>query len=983
MTKLFHKFKPETAPIAIIIAVFIAFFWPAIFSDMVFVSGDSLVYAYPMRQVAWDMIRSGALPLWTPHILSGYPLLSMAQLGIGYPLTWGYLVLPGYIAEEIYVLAPYLLTPAFIYAYLRTVNRSRLAALLAGLSFTYGGMMVSGVGQTAMFTNAIMWLPLMLIAIERARTGRFLLCLAGASAAYALSVLTGLGQGFVYAGLIAVGYGAFLSIFVAPPSSGSDQSPRNFSLKVGLQTAARRAKPLLVSLGGVAFGAGVAGFQILETMLAQRLSMRRTLTYEIFSGASFTPLKLWQTFIDPIHHYNYEATAYVALFAAVFALVAIIAALRSPGGYLRVYFWLLVAALGLLLMMGDHTPLYPLVYRIPAVNLFRNPWRHAFEWTLAASMLAAFGWDAAARFFMREAQDKDVKTAWLWRNDAIGALLLAVCGVAAVVLMRKMNYPVRSGQSNWPTGLSETAHVVAKIVYTLSLLVVAWWGWRKMRPAGRRPVLAALIMLACFWEQYLMASNWWYASNKPASHFTQVSPPARFLEGRTPEKDRIYTSWSPWPTLDLRLHEPHNLTARRGFHNAAGYEPLMTRRYSMAFTTGWDFETPKFNAPLDARILDPRWQALDLLNVRFVLQPVIAQKWTEKDGVRFASTDTYFTMEPDSSVALTGSSAKVDTLSMVTALANSAGLPQDAAVANIIFHTADGRRIEREIKAGVDTAEWAHERADVKQIIRHSLPKVYASFPGDERNSFPALRYWAKFDLGEKAEVDRVELKCVAKGVSVIVFKLTIYDSSSDGAFLLTQRLPEHWRKVYDQNDVQIYENPRALPRAWMVPKVEAVSAEDALRRIRGESEQSFDPRELALFEPPDGAAPDTIDKALANPSQNKFETPAEARIISYEPNHLAIETVADKPAALVVSEASYPGWEATIDGRPATLFTADYLLRGVIVSEGKHHVEMRYTAPAARRGAIISALTLLALLGGSIFSIRAGARHGDAIHKI
>src|SRR5262249_49543476 len=137
----------------------------------------------------------------------------------------GYLFLPGYIAEEVYVLAPYLLTPAFVYAYLRTVNRSRLAALLAGLSFTYGGMMVSGLGQTAMFSNAIMWLPLMLIAIERARTGRFLLCLAGASAAYALSVLTGLGQGFVYAGLIAVGYGAFLSLFIAPPSEGGDQSP--------------------------------------------------------------------------------------------------------------------------------------------------------------------------------------------------------------------------------------------------------------------------------------------------------------------------------------------------------------------------------------------------------------------------------------------------------------------------------------------------------------------------------------------------------------------------------------------------------------------------------------------------------------------------------------------------------------------------------------------------------------------------------------
>jgi len=82
----------------------------------------------------------------------------------------------------------------------------------------------------------------------------------------------------------------------------------------------------------------------------------------------------------------------------------------------------------------------------------------------------------------------------------------------------------------------------------------------------------------------------------------------------------------------------------------------------------------------------------------------------------------------------------------------------------------------------------------------------------------------------------------------------------------------------------------------------------------------------------------------------------------------LAIETVADKSAVLVASEVNYPGWEATIDGRPAEILTADYLLRGVIVPEGRHRVEMRYTAPAARHGAIITTFTLLALGGMVIF---------------
>src|SRR5262245_14248738 len=286
MMKSFHNLKAEAAPSAAIIAFFVAFFWPAIFSGMCFVTGDSLVYLYPMREAAWQMVRGGALPLWTPHILSGYPLLAIALLGIGYPLTWGYLFLPGHIAEEVYVLAPYLLAPAFVYAYLRTVNCSRSGSLLGGLSFAYGGFMMSGLGQCGPYANAVMWLPLILIAIERARTGRFLLCLAGAGAAYAMSVLTGLGQMFVYVGLSAVGYGAFLGLaprgeFTAPAEGGGSRLSR-----------VCRFRPLAVGLGGVAMGAGVAAFQIFETMQAHRLSQRREMTYEAFSGGSFGPLKL-------------------------------------------------------------------------------------------------------------------------------------------------------------------------------------------------------------------------------------------------------------------------------------------------------------------------------------------------------------------------------------------------------------------------------------------------------------------------------------------------------------------------------------------------------------------------------------------------------------------------------------------------------------------------------------------------------------------
>jgi hypothetical protein len=362
----------------LILLFFTLFFYPLLFGGRIFVVGDALVYSYPLRVAAWEMIRHGQLPLWTPTLLSGYPLLSMAQLGLGYPLTWGYLFLPGYLAEELYVLAPFLLTPVFVFAYLRECGRSRAAALLAGLSFTYGGMMAGALAHNGMFTNAVMWLPLLLLALERVRTRAWLPCLLLATFAYTMSVLTGLGQGFLYSGIIALAYACLLAL-----ENVVVKSPRVL-----------RWRPLMICASAIVLSAGIAAFQILETLRTQRRSIRSQLTYEMFSAGSFTAKQLWQSFIAPLYHFNHEVTAYVPLLAALCALAGVAFSVAAPRANLRALFWLGVAVLGGLLMLGDGTPLYRLAYHIPPINLFRIAWRHAFELTLGVSMLAAFGWDA-------------------------------------------------------------------------------------------------------------------------------------------------------------------------------------------------------------------------------------------------------------------------------------------------------------------------------------------------------------------------------------------------------------------------------------------------------------------------------------------------------------------------------------------------------------------------------------------------------------
>jgi uncharacterized membrane protein YfhO len=74
-------------------------------------------------------------------------------------------------------------------------------------------------------------------------------------------------------------------------------------------------------------------------------------------------------------------------------------------------------------------------------------------------------------------------------------------------------------------------------------------------------------------------------------------------------------------------------------------------------------------------------------------------------------------------------------------------------------------------------------------------------------------------------------------------------------------------------------------------------------------------------------------------------------------------EAAAQVPSLVVLTDVYYPGWKATVDGRPATIERVDYLLRGVLVPPGRHRVEFTYEPASWRVGWVLSfvGLSLLA----------------------
>jgi hypothetical protein len=90
------------------------------------------------------------------------------------------------------------------------------------------------------------------------------------------------------------------------------------------------------------------------------------------------------------------------------------------------------------------------------------------------------------------------------------------------------------------------------------------------------------------------------------------------------------------------------------------------------------------------------------------------------------------------------------------------------------------------------------------------------------------------------------------------------------------------------------------------------------------------------------------------------------ARYSESSPEHVRVEeTWTPGPALLIVRNAWDRNWRATVDGRPAPVMIADYMMQGVRVGPGRHVVELTYRDAAIGTGLLVSAIAWALLLLG------------------
>lgn len=546
---------------------------------------DVVQFHLPLRTTFARLLTHG-LPEWNGWISGGQPVLSDPSYAAFYPLTWALMPLPVPWTISLYALAHLALGAAGAWALSRRLGCRALTAALGAAAWTAGGVTVSCASALTLLGGAA-WLPWILVrtdALRRAAAGRESRRAVGALAAtLALALLNGEPVTAFCGGLAA---GAFA--LAGRPVGAARRVPGRLAAAM-LLAAALAAVQLVPALGRLADSGRADGLSFAQASSWSMPPLRAAelLFPRLLGDPARADDGLW--FGWGLHDLDYPF--FPAIYPGLAVLLLALAGLAArPIPYRGA--WLLMAAGGVLLALGRHTPVYALLHRfVPPFGSLRYP--EKFLLLVAAAL--AF----AATLTLER---------WLAEREAgrrgEGDLPLALAGVAtllaggAFAFVRLAPGPLAAwiaAHTGVPAGprlveqalalyRAETLAVLAIAATTLVLFALL----RRARPAAGALAAALLLLVA----GDLVARHRGLLPTLPVE---VLAPPpvARDLEG-VPGRIFATATFDRRPDLQALADAPRQ---RRMESRLARLEPWTAVLWGIPYALTEDFAVT-FTAPL-------------------------------------------------------------------------------------------------------------------------------------------------------------------------------------------------------------------------------------------------------------------------------------------------------------------------------------------------------------------------------------------------
>lgn len=914
-------------PILLAAATF-GFCWRLLAAGLVVIGYDTMTYMYPYRYFAAQALQDGRLPLWNPLIYYGAPFLANMQSAVFYPLHAVFLLLPAPQAMN-WSVAGHLFLCAYLgYLAARHVaGLDRVGATVAGAAYGLSGFVGAQVGHLNQL-NAAAWLPAALLAFHLAVTQRSLRWVALTAIALGVQLLAGHAQESFMTVVLLGAYGVFLGVRgiaseVAKvthrdgeppvPSSTPDDVDGAMPSPVAASNGsaaffgrggdvARRRQinaavwAAVMQLGWIVGALGVAGglagglaaAQLLPTNELTALSIRaRGMTYWEASSFSLPPRELFVGLLPTFGQASPTSNEYIGWIGFSGMTLAALAVLfrTQQAGTL---FFAIVGVVSFLLALGNHFPLYELIFHVPGFNLFRVPARWLLLCSFSGAMLAGGGLTFLGHLGRR---------GWLseptypgpWQRLMGAARLLvgvAVIGLTALLL--------------WPNQVSSTGPVPAQLV-TIWLasasvcVVLAFWSLAAA-PSRWPPLAFGALLLA---ELFMASRSLEYNNPNPETVYTASRPVIDALK-RQPEPGRVLSiaATGYHPSDASTLVEPfQQLLGTRGVLATlinTKYKEILNPNLSMVFDIptidGYDggvlplqryvdfkgvLVAPERNLP-DSLLRDqvpqiPSLHLLQTLGIKYLITDAIGDATV--DGVPYdllANLTLGGGERRDLSLGepqvgfRPANGGTVQAVGVVSALEGAGGLPDGTPVLEITIYGTGSEVWSGVLRAGDDTAEAGYGPG-----MRHRQPAPLG-VPGAAAGSSGApggARYLSRLEVTGIRTPRRVTVRNLLAGANVRV--------RLHGVTVIGERVPGetgagsgsapalHWPvavtgeealRLIHRSDVKLYQVTTPLPRVYLTGSATVV--DDARAGLAELKRPELHPQQTVVLEADRGPPP-------------------------------------------------------------------------------------------------------------------------------
>jgi hypothetical protein len=154
-----------------------------------------------------------------------------------------------------------------------------------------------------------------------------------------------------------------------------------------------------------------------------------------------------------------------------------------------------------------------------------------------------------------------------------------------------------------------------------------------------------------------------------------------------------------------------------------------------------------------------------------------------------------------------------------------------------------------------------------------------------------------------------------------------------------------------------LYTTSKALPRFFLVHRTQ--EAKNLAESVRLLKQPSWQPAQSAIVEGYT-ALPET-------PGDASLDTVDNVSILSYRRNSVALQIHSTQNAFLASSEVNYPGWQAAVDGQPASIYNTNVAFRGLPLKAGVHKVEFTFRPMIVMWSGLVSLASWLALAAAAV----------------